>query len=56
MRKSQGLGDWTRGLLVSIREHNGQVLGEYSLIMGFIVGVGVLGLGSLGLALAGTFP
>ena len=52
MGKWLGIGDWTRGLLVRIREDRGQVLGEYSLILVFIAGACIVALAGLGLVLA----
>ena len=53
--KWQGTDDWTRGLLVRLREDSGQALAEYSLILAFIFVASVIALGFLGLALAGHF-
>ena len=53
MTKWQGIDDWTRALLVRLREDSGQALAEYGLILAFIAAVCILALGVLGLALAG---
>ncbi len=55
MTKWRGIDDWTRALLVRLREDSGQALAEYSLILAFVFVACVLALGFLGLALAGRF-
>jgi len=53
MTKWRGIDDWTRGLLVRLREDSGQALAEYGLILAFIAAACILALGVLGLALSG---
>ncbi len=47
------MSDWVFGLAARFRKDEGQALAEYSLILAFVAAVGVLGLGALGLAVAG---
>ena len=51
-RKWQRIVDWTRGLLVRLREDSGQALAEYGLILAFVFIACVIALGALGLILS----
>ena len=52
MTKWQGIDDWTRVLLVRLREDSGQALAEYGLILAFVFIACVIALGVLGLILS----
>ncbi len=51
-RKRQRIVDWTRGLLVPLRENSGQALAEYSMILAFVFVACLIALGVLGLAIS----
>ncbi len=52
MTKWQSIDDWTRALLVRLREDSGQALAEYGLILAFVFIASVIALGALGLVLS----
>jgi len=52
MTKWQGIDDWTRALLVRLREDSGQALAEYGLLLAFVFAACVIALGALGLVLS----
>ncbi len=53
MTKWHGIDDWTRALLVRLREDSGQALAEYGLILAFVFIASVIALGALGLIISG---